>query len=79
MIHLVTGIACLVPAVVPLGEITARCGLGVAMGLGLTLGWHLRWYRRVGGLTGDIVGAAVEIREVAMLAAMATALPPLPW
>lgn len=79
VISMLFGLAFLVPAVAPLGDIAVRCGLGVALALALTLAWHLGWYRRVGGLTGDVVGAAVEIREVAMLAAMATALPPLPW
>ncbi len=79
VISMLFGLAFLVPAIAPLGDIALRCGLGVALALVLTLVWHLGWYRRVGGLTGDVVGAAVEIREVAMLAAMATALPALPW
>lgn len=69
------GFAFLVPAFAPLGDIALRCALGAVAGVLASGGWHLLWYRRVGGLTGDVVGAAIEIREVAMLAAMATALP----
>jgi adenosylcobinamide-GDP ribazoletransferase len=75
VISLLFGAAFLVPAIAPMGEIALRCGLGAAAGLAVTVAWHLGWYRRVGGLTGDVLGAAIEIREVVMLAAMGATLP----
>jgi adenosylcobinamide-GDP ribazoletransferase len=52
-----------------------RVTLGAVFGAALSLWWHLSWYKRIGGLNGDVLGGAVEIRELVMLAAMAIALP----
>ncbi len=75
VISLCLGAAFLVPAFAPLGDIALRCTVGAVLGVLASAAWHLLWYRKVGGLTGDVLGAAIEIREVAMLAAMATVLP----
>lgn len=36
--------------------------------------WHHTWRRSVGGLTGDILGAGVELRELVLMAAFAMPL-----
>lgn len=41
-----------------------------ACALAGTVVWHRLWRRRIGGLTGDVVGAAIELRELAVLAAL---------
>jgi cobalamin synthase len=33
--------------------------------------WTRAWRRRIGGCNGDVLGAAVEIREAAVLLALA--------
>ena len=47
-------------------------GLGAA-GVGIALAWNLGWFlsRRLGGLTGDGLGAAVEVGELGVLLAFA--------
>jgi adenosylcobinamide-GDP ribazoletransferase len=51
--------------------------LGVALGAGIaaaaaaTIAWQASWRARIGGLNGDVLGAAVEIREALLLAALA--------
>lgn len=65
----------LIPALAPMGFTFFRVALGITIGVIATAVWHVGWYRKIGGLNGDVVGAAVEIREVAMLAAMAVQLP----
>ncbi len=43
-------------------------GLGLLLGLGLLAAWLLRLFeRRLGGVTGDALGAATELAEVASL------------
>lgn len=75
IIALLFGVAFFAPALAPLGDIFVRAVLGIILGVVVTGAWHVLWYRRIGGLNGDVVGAAVEIREMAMLAAMGVQLP----
>lgn len=75
IIALLFGLAFFAPALAPLGDIFARAAIGIIGGVVATGAWHVLWYRRIGGLNGDVVGAAVEIREMAMLAAMGVHLP----
>ena len=75
LIALLFGLAFLTPALAPLGGIFVRAAIGVIAGVVATGAWHVLWYRRIGGLNGDVLGAAVEIRELAMLAAMGVQLP----
>lgn len=75
IIAVLVGAVLLLPAVLPGGLSAARVMVGVVAGSVATVGWHLGWYRRVGGLTGDVLGGAVEIRELVMLAAMGAHLP----
>jgi adenosylcobinamide-GDP ribazoletransferase len=65
----------LLPASAPWGGMLVRVLVGGVFGAGASLAWHLAWYRRIGGLNGDVLGGAVEIREVLMLAAMGISLP----
>lgn len=46
---------------------------GILAGIG-TVGWHHTWRRALGGLTGDVLGAGVELREMLVLCAFATPL-----
>jgi len=46
-------------------------GLGAAVGLACALGFSYRVRLLLGGLTGDVHGAAIEIAEIAMLLALA--------
>ncbi len=67
---IVLGTALMAPLVSLGMPMVVRAGVGALLAAVSTLAWHLGWYRRVGGLTGDILGAAVELREVVILAAM---------
>ncbi len=40
-----------------------------------TAAWHAAWRVRIGGVNGDVLGAAVEIREVILLAAVGATWP----
>ena len=62
----------LVPAVtlVPLPALGVAV---IAAGL-VTAWWHGVWVRRIGGLNGDVLGAAVELRELGVLCALASPL-----
>ena len=75
VIAILVAIALLTPAVAPMGTLLARAAVGVVAGSMCTLVWHLGWYKRIGGLNGDVLGGAIEIREVVMLAAMGIQLP----
>lgn len=41
-----------------------RGGLAVAGVLALPLFWHRAWVQKLGGINGDVLGAAVQIREL---------------
>ncbi len=75
LIAVLLGAVLLLPAALPGGMIAARVVVGVVIGALVTLAWHLLWYRRIGGLSGDVLGGAVELREGIMLGAMAAQLP----
>lgn len=62
----------LVPAL-PLVSLPALGVAVLAAGL-LTAWWHAVWVRRIGGLNGDVLGAAVELRELGVLCALASPL-----
>jgi adenosylcobinamide-GDP ribazoletransferase len=47
----------------------ATFGAGAAAALGVALGLAARLDRRLGGLTGDVYGAAIELAELAVLVA----------
>lgn len=51
-------------------------GVGIAAALLLTISWHRTWIARIGGLNGDVLGAAVELREVCVLCALGSPLLP---
>ncbi|MES2641176.1 MAG: adenosylcobinamide-GDP ribazoletransferase [Myxococcota bacterium] len=51
------------------GLLVGLAGAGAA-----TIAWQASWRARIGGINGDVVGAAVELRELVLLAAMGT-----PW
>lgn len=65
----------LLPAAGASVAMLTRVTVGAVFGAAASLWWHLSWYRRIGGLNGDVLGGAVEIRELVMLAAMGIALP----
>ena len=53
-------------------------GAAVFIGIGLfSLGYRLFFIKKLGGVTGDILGAANELSELLFLL-LITALPPLP-
>ncbi len=47
--------------------VVGLCGAGA-----FSIGWAASWRDRLGGLTGDVIGAAVELRELILLAALST-------
>jgi adenosylcobinamide-GDP ribazoletransferase len=51
------------------GAIAATFGAGAAAALGVALGVGAWLDRRLGGLTGDVYGAAIELAELAVLVA----------
>lgn len=62
------------PAIVLVPSVSVGLAVGLA-GAGLaSIVWQVSWRARIGGINGDVVGAAVEIRELVLLAAMGT-----PW
>lgn len=75
IIAVLIGGVLLLPAVLPGGPSAARVVVGVVLGAVVTVAWHLGWYRRINGLSGDVLGGAVELREMVMLAAMGAHLP----
>lgn len=61
------GIAGMVGLVAAAGVIWASPmggGLAVAGVVLLPLFWHRAWVRKIGGVNGDVIGAAVQIREL---------------
>ena len=50
----------------------AACGLAVSLAaLAVSLFWRGLWQRRIGGYTGDVVGALIELVEMAALVVVA--------
>jgi adenosylcobinamide-GDP ribazoletransferase len=49
--------------------------VGAGLGLAITLLWHIAWQQRIQGINGDVLGAAIELREAALLAGFAIYLP----
>lgn len=64
--------------VAALGLSPARGVLALVLCAGFTLAWHRLWARRIGGTTGDVVGAAIELRQLLVLAAFAASVFGLP-
>lgn len=58
------------PALVLVPAASLGLGAGLVVAALLSLAWARVWARRIGGATGDVLGAAVELRELALLAAM---------
>ena len=56
------------PAVAAVGLLVVsspeRASVAVAGVLGLPLLWHRSWVAKIGGINGDVLGAAVQIREL---------------
>lgn len=52
----------------------AGAAVGVLLAAGATGVWHPLWVRRIGGLNGDVLGAAVELREMCVLFALGSPL-----
>jgi adenosylcobinamide-GDP ribazoletransferase len=46
--------------------------VGVPVAAAVSVAWAAAWRARIGGATGDVLGAAVELRELVLLAACAT-------
>jgi cobalamin synthase len=63
-----------VPAVVLVPDVARGLGVGLVLAGVATVVWQRSWKRWIGGINGDVVGAAVEIREIVLLAAMSTTL-----
>ena len=60
-----------VPAVVLVPALLPNLGVGVLVAAGVTAAWAASWRARIGGTTGDVLGAAVELRELVLLASLA--------
>lgn len=62
------------PAVVLVPSLAAGLGVGLFLAGIVTVSWQASWRARIGGINGDVLGAAVELRELVLLAAMGA-----PW
>jgi adenosylcobinamide-GDP ribazoletransferase len=62
------------PAIVAFPDVLPPLAVGLAVAGATSVAWTLVWRDRIGGLNGDTLGAAVEIREVVLLAAMGATL-----
>ncbi|MDP2306671.1 MAG: adenosylcobinamide-GDP ribazoletransferase [Pseudomonadota bacterium] len=58
------------PAVVLVPSVVVGLGVGLVGAGAATLAWQASWRERIGGINGDVLGAAVELRELVLLAAM---------
>lgn len=74
LLSLASGLVLCVPALWPIGDSLLRFGLAVAGCVIVTLAWSRLWAALLGGLNGDVLGGAVELREMAVLLAMALVL-----
>jgi len=61
-----------VPAIVLVPHVAPGLAVGVVLAGAITVVWQRSWKGWIGGINGDVVGAAVELRELALLAAMCT-------
>ncbi|MFZ5479172.1 MAG: adenosylcobinamide-GDP ribazoletransferase [Myxococcota bacterium] len=68
-------VALAAPAVVAFPEVLPGLAAGLVAAAIAGVAWVAIWRDRIGGLNGDTLGAAVEIREVALLAAMGATVP----
>jgi adenosylcobinamide-GDP ribazoletransferase len=66
-LEVVLGVLAVAAPLFLLGAASVGYGLAGALGLGCALGLSLSVHRRLGGLTGDVHGAAIEVCEIAML------------
>lgn len=53
----------------------ALCGLLIVLAGVIVWGWRRLWQQRIGGYTGDIAGALIELVETALLAVATWGLP----
>lgn len=74
--HLPRAAAVLALIMVAAGSLLAGKAGALALAMAVAAWWVLRWMmmRRLGGMTGDTLGAAVELTEVAVLVALALEL-----
>ncbi|MHB1619725.1 MAG: adenosylcobinamide-GDP ribazoletransferase [Sulfuricella sp.] len=74
--HLPRAAAALALLLVAAGGLLAGKAGALALAVAVAAWWVLRWImmRRLGGMTGDTLGAAVELTEVAVLVALALSL-----
>jgi adenosylcobinamide-GDP ribazoletransferase len=74
--HLPRVAAVLALLIVTAGGLLAGKAGALALAMAVAAWWVLRWMmmRRLGGMTGDTLGAAVELTEVAVLVALALGL-----
>lgn len=63
-----------VPALLAVPAALPGVLVGVPAAAVVSYGWAVLWRNRVGGATGDVLGAAVELRELVLLAALASPL-----
>lgn len=63
----VVGVAAVMVPVLGVGPVLA--GLGVAAAVAILVGWWAR--RRIGGYTGDVLGAIEQVTEIGLLVALA--------
>lgn len=55
-------------------EIGVALGIGSVAAAAVSFAWAAWWRVHIGGINGDVLGAAVELREATMLAAFASPL-----
>jgi adenosylcobinamide-GDP ribazoletransferase len=66
------GVVTAITVVLTLAFAAAACGLAVSLAaLAVSLFWRGLWQRRIGGYTGDVVGALIELVEMAALVVVA--------
>jgi cobalamin synthase len=55
------------PAVILVPDLVPALAPGLALVVVVTALWHALWRTKVGGSTGDVCGAAIELRELGLL------------